>query len=98
MSGTVAGGKRAAQTNIRKFGDDYYRNIGRRGGRAKSSLKGFGTNRLLAKVAGSIGGKNSARKWTEEQRLVQGKRAKKAWNKKKGIRGWINRHIRNLAR
>lgn len=32
MSGSRAGGLKAAQTNIKKFGKDFYREIGRKGG------------------------------------------------------------------
>lgn len=32
MSGTVAGGKKAAATNYEKYGRNFYRKIGRRGG------------------------------------------------------------------
>lgn len=32
MSGTVIGGKRAAETNKAKYGSDFYANIGRKGG------------------------------------------------------------------
>ena len=32
MSGTVAGGKKAAATNYEKYGRNFYREIGRRGG------------------------------------------------------------------
>lgn len=69
MSGTKAGCKKAAQTNIEKYGKDFYRNIGRRGGRnghtggfssetrGKDGLTGF----ERAKIAGAIGGRKSRR-------------------------------------
>lgn len=69
MAGTRAGGKKAAQTNIEKYGKDFYRNIGRRGGsnghtggfssetRGKDGLTGF----ERAKIAGAIGGRKSRR-------------------------------------
>lgn len=40
MAGTKAGGKRAAATNKEKYGDDFYANIGRKGGK-KCGAKGF---------------------------------------------------------
>lgn len=60
MAGTKAGGKIARETNIRKYGEDYYRNIGSMGGKAKVP-KGFAVNRELAKKAGALGGKVSSR-------------------------------------
>ena len=41
MSGTVKGGKKAAKTNIKRHGKDYYANIGRKGGRASGSLSAY---------------------------------------------------------
>lgn len=64
MSGTKAGGQKASQTNKEKYGSDFYRNIGARGGRAKVP-KGFALNKELASRVGAIGGRNSKRitKW-----------------------------------
>lgn len=39
-----------------KYGEDYYRELGRRGGKAKVP-KGFSKNRKLASKAGRVGGK-----------------------------------------
>lgn len=33
MSGTIEGGRKAAVTNIKKYGNDFYSRIGARGGR-----------------------------------------------------------------
>lgn len=60
MSGTKAGGAKAAATNKAKYGPDYYKNIGAEGGR-NGHTGGFYANRELARVAGSIGGKISKR-------------------------------------
>ena len=61
MAGTLLGGKRASETNKRKYGEDFYRNIGRMGGVAKVP-KGFA---LMPKEkviqAGVIGGTKSRR-------------------------------------
>ena len=69
MSGTIIGGKRAAKTNIKRHGKDFYRNIGRKGGRnghtggfasyvvGKDGLTGY----ERAKVAGAKGGRISRR-------------------------------------
>ena len=70
MSGTVKGGKKAAKTNIKRHGKDYYANIGRKGGRASGS-GGFASNKIgrdgltgvqRAKIAGAKGGHISKRK------------------------------------
>lgn len=60
MAGSVSGGKRAAETNKRKYGEDFYRNIGAKGGKA-SKTGGFYANRELASTAGRIGGLKSRR-------------------------------------
>ena len=69
MSGTIAGGKKAAATNKSKYGDEFYANIGRKGGRnghagGFASLK-VGKDGLTgaerAKVAGAKGGTISKR-------------------------------------
>lgn len=77
MSGTIAGGKKAAKTNKEKQGKDFYANIGRKGGK-KSRNGGFASNKIgkdgltgleRAKLAGQKGGLKSRRKaWTEKQR------------------------------
>lgn len=60
MSGSRAGGLKASETNKQKYGKDFYKNIGRKGGKA-CVPKGFAVNPELAKRAGSIGGKLSKR-------------------------------------
>ena len=77
MSGTIAGGKKAAKTNKEKHGKDFYANIGRKGGKA-SGTGGFASNKIgkdgltgleRAKLAGQKGGLKSRRKaWTKKQR------------------------------
>ena len=61
MSGTVEGGKAAAQTNTKRYGKDFYAKIGAKGGAKKNASKGFGGNRELAIRAGRIGGRKSRR-------------------------------------
>ena len=61
MSGTRIGGLRTKETNIAKYGEDYYKNIGRLGGKA-STTGGFAANRELARIAGAKGGRISRRK------------------------------------
>lgn len=60
MAGTKAGGKAAADTNIRKYGPDFYRKIGAMGGK-KGTTGGFFANRELARIAGAKGGRISRR-------------------------------------
>lgn len=60
MPGTPAGGRKASETNKRKFGEDFYANIGAYGGKAKVP-KGFALDRNLASRAGKIGGTMSRR-------------------------------------
>lgn len=60
MVGNKAGGLKAAETNKRKYGESFYSRIGKKGGQ-NGHEKGFGVNRALAHIAGSKGGRNSAR-------------------------------------
>ena len=69
MSGTKAGGVKAGRTNIERYGKDFYKTIGAKGGR-NGHTGGFAsyavgpdgmTGRERARVAGSIGGLNSKR-------------------------------------
>lgn len=60
MAGTTAGGKRAAATNKRKYGEDFYIVQGAKGGR-KGRTGGFFANRELARIAGAKGGRISRR-------------------------------------
>lgn len=60
MGGTKAGGKKAAATNMNKYGSDFYAEIGRKGGR-NGHTGGFAANPELAREAGRKGGKISKR-------------------------------------
>lgn len=60
MPGTLYGGRKAAETNKEKYGKDFYREIGAKGGRA-SRKGGFAANRVLARLAGAAGGRKSKR-------------------------------------
>ena len=55
MAGTRDGGLKAAQKNKLLYGEDYYRNMGRKGG-IKSRGGGFAANPELASIAGRKGG------------------------------------------
>jgi general stress protein YciG len=74
MSGTVTGGKKAAATNKRVYGDDFYARIGAMGGKL-GRTGGFYANRELASIAGRKGGIKSRRgPQTLEQRQAQARR------------------------
>lgn len=69
MAGTKDGGRKAALTNKLKHGEDFYKNIGRKGGK-KSNGGGFASLKVgkdgltgaeRAKKYGAIGGKRSKR-------------------------------------
>lgn len=60
MDQTKEGAKKAIATIKEKYGDNYYKEIGAKGGKA-CVCKGFGTNHKLAQMAGMIGGRISKR-------------------------------------
>ena len=60
MAGTLEGGKKAAETNRKKYGKDFYCKIGAKGGKL-GTTGGFFANRELAREAGRKGGKVSKR-------------------------------------
>lgn len=60
MAGNKIGGIKARDTNLERHGKDFYRNIGRKGGKA-GRTGGFYANRDLARIAGAKGGKISRR-------------------------------------
>lgn len=61
MSGTRSGGKKAAAKNLQKYGENFYRMIGSKGGQKKQVRKGFALNPALASMAGAKGGRISKR-------------------------------------
>jgi len=69
MSGNSAGGKAAAQTNKQRYGEDFYRDNGKKGGQARVK-KGWGANHDLAVRAGRIGGSRSKRRPAYFDRLL----------------------------
>lgn len=60
MSGTREGGRKAAQTNKLLHGENFYKEIGRKGGK-NGHTGGFAANPELARIAGAKGGKKSKR-------------------------------------
>lgn len=61
MAGTSKGGMKAAATNKKKYGSDFYAEIGRKGGR-NGHTGGFAANPELARIAGAKGGRKSKRR------------------------------------
>lgn len=63
MSGNIEGGRKAAATNKKKYGKDFYAKIGARGG-ANGHTGGFAdgeAGRERARVYGAVGGRKSKR-------------------------------------
>ena len=60
MAGTKEGGLKAAKTIKKKYGKNYYSEMGAKGGK-NGHTGGFFANRALARVAGAIGGRKSKR-------------------------------------
>lgn len=58
MAGSTEGGRKTAATVKRLYGDDFYKQIGGKGGR-KSQGGAFSRVDGLASIAGRIGGMNS---------------------------------------
>ena len=61
----VAAGKKAAQTNKEKYGEDFYAVQGAKGGKL-GKTGGFWANRELARIAGAKGGRVSRRKKAQQ--------------------------------
>lgn len=80
MAGTKEGGKKAAATNKKRWGKDWYAKIGKKGGKALVP-KGFALNPELAREAGARGGKISRRGHSKNRPgnkiYVQHRRARK---------------------
>ena len=73
MSGTKEGGKKAAATNLKKYGADFYKINGAKGGR-NGHTGGSAANRELASIAGAKGGRISSRSENKEPLDVRRKR------------------------
>ena len=75
MSGTKIGGKQAAKTNKAKYGDNFYREIGAKGGR-NSTSGGFasdviGKDGLTGRERASILAKKSGRMGKRGYKLIK---------------------------
>lgn len=60
MAGTREGGLKAAATNRAKYGESFYGDIGRKGGR-NGHTGGFAANPVMARIWGAKGGRISKR-------------------------------------
>jgi general stress protein YciG len=60
MAGTIEGGRKARDTNYLRHGQEFYQEIGRRGGK-NGHTGGFAANPELARIAGAKGGRLSKR-------------------------------------
>lgn len=70
MAGTHAGGLKAAETNIKRYGADFYKIAGQKGGSAISDKpKGFAANPKLAQEVGRKVGFRTRRgyKWLGDE-------------------------------
>lgn len=65
MSGTKAGSKKAVQTILKKYGEDFFKRNGKKGGKA-CVPKGFAMNKELAIESGRKGGSVSKRRGVHE--------------------------------
>lgn len=83
MAGTKAGGRKAAKTNIERHGKDFYREIGRVGGRngntggfaseviGKDGLTGWERSKVAGRKGGSVSKRGKAKKTTKGIEDVQ---------------------------
>lgn len=83
MAGTKAGGQKTAKTNIEKYGEDYYRNLGRKGGRnghtggfadpnpGKDGLTGPERAKYYGRIGGTISRRGKSKKTTKGIEDVQ---------------------------
>lgn len=79
MSGTVSGGKKAAQKNKELHGNNFYKEIGHKGGK-RSTTGGFASQKVgkdgltgleRARLAGAKGGRKSKRKPRSAQDIAK---------------------------
>lgn len=86
MSGSKTGGLKAAETNKKQHGENFYSEIGKIGGAVKGVKKGFAANPDLAKSAGKLGGSKSVRVWTEEDKINHGIKIREARARRHEVR------------
>lgn len=94
MAGTKAGAKKASNTMIKRYGDDYYHRIGKVGGQ-NSHTGGFYANREKARSAGAKGGRISDRSG------VKNKNKRPPWalliNWSRIVKEYISEHAHDIA-
>lgn len=83
MSGTKAGGLKTAITNKKKYGDDFYKKIGQKGG-VVSRGGGFASSHELAVSAGRKGG-SASRRGKAVKIDVHVEQPKKTWRQRIGL-------------
>lgn len=94
MAGTKAGAKKASNTMKKRYGDDYYRRIGKVGG--KNGRTGcFYANREVARSAGAKGSRISDRSG------VKNKNKRPLWalpiNWRRIVKEYISKHAHDIA-
>lgn len=71
MAGTKAGGQKAAETNLKRYGEDFYSKNGKKGGAKTGTGKGFASEKVgpdgltgqeRARKVGPVGAKNAGGK------------------------------------
>lgn len=72
MTATHEGGLKTAETNKRKYGENYYRNIGRKGGSVSHrSTRYFAMHPEVARTAGAKGGSRSRRGPAKKKPIIE---------------------------
>ena len=61
MAGTKAGAAKTVATNKERYGEDFYKKMGAKGGKVTGVAKGFASNLDRAREAGRRGGRISKR-------------------------------------
>lgn len=93
MSGTRLGGKKAAATNKERHGENFYKEIGTKGGSVKHpDTRPFTTDSKLASEAGRKGGQLSKRgpskNKTQRKKVAEPEKVV-AQEQKKGVFKWL---------
>lgn len=81
MAGTVEGGRKAAETNKKRHGIDFYKINGAIGGSHGKGHK-FGHGKLDPVAEGIKGGKAGSRSWSKQQRKEHSYRMRELYKSK----------------
>lgn len=87
MSGNKAGGMKAAATNRKKYGVNFYKEIGAKGGR-NGHTGGFAANKELARIAGAKGGRISRRGPAKKDPIKEAEKVLEKEVQTEKTRGW----------